>query len=174
MPHMGWPTHGDSRKSQPHTEDFLDNLMKTLSHRVSNRSKRKIQRCGHRRKKCLGEDCWSAGVDKVVSRGEAVPGVGSLSTQVEAGAGGEPDPHTHAALGTREPRGAVNKVFALFHPGLAGGPRNTMKKAGLEAWKEEPEGLRLSQSGGVETCSGYYDRKPFWLEIRENGKWSGS
>lgn len=51
-----------------------------------------------------GRRLLSAGVDKVGKAGSAVPGVGSLSTQVEAGAGGEPDPHTlHEALGTREP-----------------------------------------------------------------------
>lgn len=59
---------------------------------------------------------------------------------MEAGAGGEPDPHTlHAALGTREPRGAVNKVFALFHP---------------EVWLEDQGIPRKSRTRSLERGAG--------------------
>lgn len=119
---MRVPRHGvaDPRgiqENQPH-RGFSDNLMKMFSRRVSNRSKRKNSEMWAQEKEMPGRRLLSAGVDKVMSWGERLSqGVGSLSTQVEAGAGGEPDPDTlHAALGTREPRGAVNKVFALFHP----------------------------------------------------------
>lgn len=111
MPRHGVADPRGIQENQPHG-GFSDNLMKTFIRRVSNRSKRKNSEMWAQEKEMPGRRLLSAGVDKVVSRG-----VGSLSTQVEAGAGGEPDPHTlHAALGTREPRGAVNKVFALFHP----------------------------------------------------------
>lgn len=92
--------------------------MKTFSCRVSNRSKRKNSEVWAQEKERPGRRLWSAGVDKVVSWGERLSwGVGSLSTQVEAEAGGEPDPYPlHASLDTREPRGAINKVFALIHP----------------------------------------------------------
>lgn len=63
---------------------------------------------------------------------------------MEAGAGGEPDPHTlRVALGTREPRGAVNKVFTLFHPEVWLRTKEYSWKSRPEAWKEEPGGLKV-------------------------------
>ena len=62
---------------------------------------------------------------------------------MEAEAGGEPDPYTlHAALDTREPRGAINKVFALIHPevwpedqGIPGKSRTRSLKGGAGGLK---------------------------------------
>lgn len=58
---------------------FYGDLIKTFSHRVNNRSNKKIRRRGHGRKEMFGIRLESAGVDEVDRPEEAVLEAGDMS-----------------------------------------------------------------------------------------------
>lgn len=129
MPRHGVADPRGIQENQPHG-GFSDNLMKTFSRRVSNRSKRKNSEMWAQEKEMPGRRLLSAGVDKVVSRGEAVPG-GRKSEHPGGGWSRWRTRSAHPPCGPGHqgaPR-SCKQGFCIVPPrGLAGGPRNTMKK----------------------------------------------